>query len=151
MKVRVSAVITEGDKLLLVHQHRRGRSYWTLPGGGLKEFERVDEALVREVREETGLEIRPGKILFVADAIPSLDAATERVLNLIFRGHVVGGALLNGPGDQMDEQKDAAEFVRLADIASLNLLPPIADDLAGAALEGFDGEARYLGDLWQPK
>ena len=45
------------------HQHN-GRSYWTLPGGGLKEDESLEQAAIREVREETALDVEVVKFLF---------------------------------------------------------------------------------------
>ena len=41
---------------------------WTLPGGRAEEGEGIIEALVREVREETGLSVEPGDLAFVAEA-----------------------------------------------------------------------------------
>lgn len=47
----------QGRLLMLRQRHRRG---WTLPGGLAKRGERVETAAVREVYEETGLEIQVG-------------------------------------------------------------------------------------------
>ena len=45
------------------HQHD-GRDYWTLPGGGINPEERAEEAVEREVREETGLWVEVVRFLF---------------------------------------------------------------------------------------
>lgn len=52
----------EGEVLMLWQPHRHG---WTLPGGLLSRGERPDEAVRREVAEETGLDIEPGDPLAV--------------------------------------------------------------------------------------
>ncbi len=57
--VGVGAIITRGGEVLLV---RRGREpqkgLWSIPGGVLKVGETLEEAILREVREEVGLEVR---------------------------------------------------------------------------------------------
>jgi 8-oxo-dGTP diphosphatase len=54
----VGALIIEGDRILLVERAREPlKDWWSLPGGVVETGERLEEALRREVREETGLEV----------------------------------------------------------------------------------------------
>ena len=48
---------------MVLHQHD-GRSYWTLPGGGVEAGETPQQAVVREVKEETGLDTQVSHFLF---------------------------------------------------------------------------------------
>jgi 8-oxo-dGTP diphosphatase len=61
----VGAVVHDGDgRLLLVergHDPHRGR--WTLPGGRVEPGESLEQAVVREIREETGLDVRVGAVV----------------------------------------------------------------------------------------
>lgn len=56
--VTIDAIITKDDKILLI---KRGRSpfsgFWALPGGHLDFDETLDDALKREVKEETNLKV----------------------------------------------------------------------------------------------
>jgi 8-oxo-dGTP diphosphatase len=54
-RVSVWAIIFEGGRVLLAH--RRDIDWWNLPGGGMEAGETVEQALRREVLEETGLEV----------------------------------------------------------------------------------------------
>ncbi|HHT7238631.1 MULTISPECIES: NUDIX domain-containing protein [Bacillus] len=74
MQVRVTGVLIEDDKILLVNQKVANRN-WSLPGGRVENGETLEEAMIREMREETGLEVKIKKLLYVCDkpdASPSL-------------------------------------------------------------------------------
>lgn len=69
-QVAVGAVIFKDDKVLLVKRsHQPAKGYWAIPGGKIKPGETMQQALVRELREETDLEIIPGKVVYVFDVI----------------------------------------------------------------------------------
>jgi 8-oxo-dGTP diphosphatase len=56
----VGALIYQGDSILLVQRgHEPLKGYWSLPGGAVETGELLEEALIREVREETGLIVEP--------------------------------------------------------------------------------------------
>lgn len=52
-----------GGRLLLIQRgHEPGKGLWSVPGGRIEDGESDAEALVREVREETGLIVAPGRL-----------------------------------------------------------------------------------------
>lgn len=63
-KVRVSAIIISNNKILLIHRKKEGREYWVFPGGGVEEGETNEQALIREVKEETNLDVTGVKSAF---------------------------------------------------------------------------------------
>ena len=74
MQVRVTGILIEDEKVLLVKQKVANRD-WSLPGGRVENGETLEEAMIREMREETGLEVKIKKLLYVCDkpdASPSL-------------------------------------------------------------------------------
>jgi 8-oxo-dGTP diphosphatase len=63
-RIGVFAVIFNYEKQILLG-HRRDIDWWNLPGGGMESGETVDEAVCREVREETGLEVKVERLVGV--------------------------------------------------------------------------------------
>ena len=68
--VGVGAVVLDGDRVLLVKRaHEPLKGEWSLPGGAVDVGEALEEAIRREVREETCLEVEVGPIVDVLDRI----------------------------------------------------------------------------------
>lgn len=63
--IRYQAAILRNKQILLIQhrEHNGERSYWLLPGGGREEDESEEECILREVYEETGLEVKIVKLL----------------------------------------------------------------------------------------
>ena len=90
--VAAFAVVTDADgRVLMVRTTYRGR-VWHLPGGRAERHERPHETVVREVREETGLEVR-------VDRLSVVDVARPEAIALIFRCSVTGGEMRARPGE----------------------------------------------------
>ena len=61
---RACGALIQNNAILMVRHAEPARSYWTLPGGGVEAGETGAEAAVREVFEETGLRVRPVRLLW---------------------------------------------------------------------------------------
>ena len=110
----VSAVILTPEGLLL--QRRADNGCWGLPGGGVEPGESVSEAVVREVREETGLEVRPLRLVGVysAPAIHQVvtypDGTVIHYVSSSFECRIVGGQIAPGPESLEVEWFDPEEL-----------------------------------------
>ena len=62
-KVRQKAIITKGNQVLITRE--RGEDVWEVPSGRLNLGEIHEEGLRREVREELGVEIQTGPIIYI--------------------------------------------------------------------------------------
>lgn len=59
MKVAVGIVVKGKEVLLVKKKNVKGNSFWLFPGGKVESSETNEEAVVREVLEETGVNCRP--------------------------------------------------------------------------------------------
>jgi len=63
------AIIIEGNNMLLMHRNKNGKMYFTLVGGKMQEGEAPEQALVREVQEETGLTVTDCRLVYLEEHI----------------------------------------------------------------------------------
>ena len=124
--VGVGAVVIDGTKVLLV---RRGneplKGEWSLPGGAVELGETLQQGVVREVLEETGLVVVPAGIVEVLDRITQdevlQDGASGRVryhyVLVDFVCRVTGGALREG------SDADEVRWVAHEELGEYHLAP----------------------------
>ena len=107
-RIAVSALIFDGERVLLAH--RRDIDWWNLPGGGMEGGETVDEALLREVAEETGVEVEIEQLVGV------YSKPQKQEIVLAFRCHITGGT-----PRATEETRECRYF--LPDALPANILP----------------------------
>lgn len=88
--MRAQVVLVDGDRILLARHERPNGAYWVLPGGAVEEGESPGEAAVREMREETGLEVQVERLLFI-DEPRENGLLSIRSPRYTFLGRIVGG------------------------------------------------------------
>lgn len=131
LRVAAYAVIVDARGMLLAHWHDGPRAAWTLPGGGLEAGEDPADAVVREVREETGFDVVVDELLGIhSRVIPARQriapgaAGPLHTLRIVYRARVVDGELRDEVGGTTDRAAwfalDAVEDlhrVQLVDLA----------------------------------
>jgi ADP-ribose pyrophosphatase YjhB (NUDIX family) len=97
IRVGCSAVVfdPQGQKILLTR--REDNNQWCLPGGGMEPGESASEACVREVEEETGLQVTIKRLIGVYTTPHQLivyqDGNKFQLVALCFEAEIVGGEL----------------------------------------------------------
>lgn len=95
----VGALIFRRNSILLVQRGRNPlKGYWSLPGGLIETGEKIEEALKREVLEETGLIVRPDRLFEIFERI-ILDARGRAEYHYILHDYICtvkGGKLIAG-------------------------------------------------------
>jgi len=116
----VGAVIFQDDSVLLIERGQEPlKGWWTLPGGLVETGERLDQALRREVLEETGLNVEPLTVAAIFERImPDAEGRTEFHYVIIdYLCRPAGGRLAWG-SDVAD-----ARWVRLGEMGDLKIAP----------------------------
>lgn len=125
----VGAVITDsrGRLLLIKRGHEPGAGLWSLPGGRVEPGETDAEAVVREMREETGLEVAPGPLLGAVRR-PAADGDVLDIRD--YAATVTGGILC--PGDDAAD----ARWVSEADLGTLAITEGLVEALTSWGVLG---------------
>lgn len=109
------AIIVNDGKVLLVKMRSTGK--WCLPGGGIDAGERIEDALRREVREETGIEIRIETLVLFKEDFFYYDPADKAIHGLLFFYFCKPETCDLLRGDQIDD--DEAERPSWIEVQSL--------------------------------
>ncbi|MEV8627474.1 NUDIX domain-containing protein [Streptomyces sp. NPDC051079] len=114
--VAASAVVVDaGGRVLL--QRRTDNGLWALPGGGMDMGDSLPGAAVREVREETGLEVEiTGLVGTYTDprhVIAYSDGEVRRQFNVCFTARAVGGS------HALSDESTELRFVAAAELPAL--------------------------------
>ena len=139
-RIRLTGVLLEDDRLLLVKETLRERSRWNLPGGSLEVGETIEAGLVRELREETGLIVQVDELLYVTDRFKTLG---HQIVDLCFRVSRVGGSFDERLGS---DDGEVLSDVRMACVDELEDYG-LSKKFVELVRNGFPGKGSYGGEF----
>jgi 8-oxo-dGTP diphosphatase len=109
------AIIDDHNILLIKHrEHATGRGYWLIPGGGREAIESEEACVVREMKEETQLDVRVERLI-IDEPSHTDDGVYKRYKTYLCRP--IGGAA--APGYEPEEE--AAAFYSISEVRWFDL------------------------------
>src|SRR5918912_3325951 len=115
--VAVTAVVIDEQGELLL-QKRTDNDLWGLPGGAMNIGESIGQAVIREVKEETSLDVEPTGVVGIysdpGHIIAYADGEVRQEFSICFTARVIGGQVAVG-----DQESTEVRFVNPSEIAGL--------------------------------
>ncbi|MFP4497553.1 MAG: NUDIX domain-containing protein [Vulcanimicrobiota bacterium] len=144
IRIRVAVILPRDKEILLVRHVKKGRQYWLVPGGGLDPGETIEECAIREIKEETNMDIKLLKLLFVSESVST--EYERHLINLFFLGRILN------PDEKIKVNEDnrvrEVKFIPVSELNDMEIHPPVASFLSRAFKEDFKGPTLFLGNLW---
>jgi ADP-ribose pyrophosphatase YjhB (NUDIX family) len=107
------AIIRDHHILLVQHcEHAGGRTYWLLPGGTREDGESEEQAVTREMKEETSLDVKVERLLMEAPRSPGSDETHKTYLCTVLAGEARPG---------YEPEPEVAIYYRIAEVRWLDL------------------------------
>jgi len=137
LQVRVTGLLLEGDKLLIVKQSVDETRPWSLPGGRVHAGETLQEAMQREMAEETGLRTQIKRLAYLCDKPES----NPPLIFVSFLLEKTGGEITL-PTNEFDNNP-------ISDVAFVNVNQlcdyGFSEKFQQLAIDGFPDTGRYAG------
>lgn len=110
----VDTIIIEHNKVVLIKRlNNPYKDYWAIPGGFVEYGEKLEDAAIREAKEETGLDIKLTKLVGVYSD-PERDPRGHTV-TIAYLAEIVGGTLSS------DSDAKDAKFIEVNELKNLKL------------------------------
>jgi 8-oxo-dGTP pyrophosphatase MutT (NUDIX family) len=126
---RVAVIIIHQQKILLLYRYKNGRTYYVIPGGGIEPDESLEQTALREIKEETNLDISLRRKLWEYNNKGHLE-------HYFLAAEFSGTLQLGGPelAHQSPQNIYRPEWISLAQLARVPLLPEAIKDRIMAEL-----------------
>ena len=131
--VRAAALILQNGKLLVTKD--KGK-YYTI-GGAIQVNEKTEDAVVREVKEELGVEAQAGQLAFVVENCFEQDGVSYHNIEFHYLVDLLEDAPLTM---QEDEKRQPCEWIDIDKLEGINLVPAFLK----TALPDWDGQLRHI-------
>ena len=123
---RVAGIAIDDERVLL--ENYKEEDFWALPGGGVNFLEPAKEALKREMREELGVEIQVGRLIWVVENFFNHDIKSYHEVGLYFLMTLPEKAQVRQTRaafvSKDDTLKTTFKWHQLDELSNITLYPP---------------------------
>ena len=120
-RIRATAVVVKEGKLLMIHRINHGEEYWVLPGGKVDEGETFEQAVIRELDEETSIQGEVEK-----EILNFVDSKNDRQVLFSIK-YISGEPALRPDSEEANsadsEQSYKPEWVEIDKVSGLSIYP----------------------------
>ena len=145
---RAAVIIIQSSAVALIERHRANRHYFLFPGGKAENGETLEQAAVREAREEMGLEVACGKLVA---QVQFAGTDPDRRNQFYFLATVTGGEFGLGDGPEYDGTEPADNgtyapvWMPLTELEKCNVRPPaVAALVINSMSSGWSGDVAQI-------
>ena len=136
--IRVAGILIENNEILLVKQKLSDKRNWSLPGGKLERGETIQQGIIREMKEETGLDTEVDSLLYLCD----VSSSGNSLLHISFLLRRVGGTITL-PTNEFDENPiNDVKFVSILNLVDYGFSNKFIDLIKN----NFPNKGNYVGD-----
>ena len=104
--IRAVAIIIKNNEVLLMHRINQDKEYYVFPGGGVEDNETVEEAVLRELKEETSLKVKIHQLLYHHHIIGDTNDSDQYFYLCDF----ISGTPQLSEGDELEENRNGTDF-----------------------------------------
>lgn len=139
--MRPTGILIEDGKILIVKQEVSEQRHWSLPGGALEYGETIEQCLVREMKEETGLDVKVKELLYITDRFRHMN---NHIVHMTFLVDRVGGKsqLENWKHKDIKEIRDV-RMIPVDELTKYGFSPTFYR----LVKDNFPGRGSYKGDF----
>ena len=130
MQKRVRAIIIKDNKILTIKRTKPDAIFWIIPGGGVEKGETNEKALIRECKEELGVDVQ------VNNLFREMDSKTPKTIGqreYFYFCEIKGGKLGSGDGPEFNDSsyvgKYDIEWIDIDNLRNIDLRPVEVKDL----------------------